>query len=138
MTHYASFQGSSPQRPLPRTGQASGAHQIVVGGLPSRGASLFEDRRGRLWVASLAEVGYLENNRYRAVEGILGGLVDAMTEDLTGNLWIAHDTLGLIRLSPPDVKIQTFSWQQLGLQSVISRLVADSRGGLWLDRKSVV
>jgi signal transduction histidine kinase/ligand-binding sensor domain-containing protein len=131
-TRYTSLQESIPRRPLPPAGQASAVRQIVVAGLPRGGASLFENRQGRLWVASQAGVGYLENNRYVAIEGITGGFVDAMTEDAAGSLWIAHDTLGLIRVSR-DLKVQTYSWQQLGLQSAISRLVADSQtGGLWL------
>jgi signal transduction histidine kinase/ligand-binding sensor domain-containing protein len=137
MTHYASFQGSLPRGPLPRAMPASGARQMVTGGLPRPAATLFEDRQGRLWVASLAGVGYLENNRYTAIQGIAAGrLVDAMTEDVTGNLWIAHDTLGLVRISP-DQTVQTYSWQQLGLQSAISRLTPDSQGGgLWLGLRA--
>jgi signal transduction histidine kinase len=137
MTHYAGFQGSLPRGPSPQAVPASRVRQIVVGGLPRGGASLFEDRQGRLWVASLAGVGYLENNRYAAIQGIAAGrLVDAMTEDVTGNLWIAHDTLGLVRISP-DQKVQTYSWQQLGLQSAISRLTEDSQGGgLWLGLRA--
>jgi signal transduction histidine kinase/ligand-binding sensor domain-containing protein len=135
-TAYASLPGNLPRGSLPRAGPASGVRQIVIGGLPRLGASLFEDRQGRLWVASHVGVGYLENNRYRAIEGIPGGFVDAMTEDTTGNLWIAHDTLGLIRISP-DQKVQTYPWQQLGLQSAISRLVAASQsGGLWLGLRA--
>jgi ligand-binding sensor domain-containing protein len=68
MTHYASLQGSLPRGPLPRAGQSAGVRQVVVGGLPRSGASLFEDRQGRLWVASAVGFGYLENNRYRAID----------------------------------------------------------------------
>jgi signal transduction histidine kinase/ligand-binding sensor domain-containing protein len=135
MTHYSGVE-DPPRGPLPRAGPASGVRQIVVRGLPGGGASLFEDRQGRLWVASLAGVGYLENNRYTAIQGIAAGrLVDAMTEDAAGDLWIAHDTLGLVRISP-DQKIQTYAWQQLGLQSVISRLAVDPKGGLWLGPRA--
>jgi len=135
MTHYSSVEGP-PRGPLPRAGPASGVHQINVRGLPRSAASLFEDRQGRLWVASLAGIGYLENSRYTAIQGIAAGrFVDAMTEDAAGNLWIAHDMLGLIRISQ-DQKIQIYPLQQLGLQSVISRLVADPRGGLWLGLRA--
>jgi signal transduction histidine kinase/ligand-binding sensor domain-containing protein len=135
MTHYSSVQGP-PREALPRAGPASGVRQIVIGGLPRSAASLFEDRQRRLWVASLAGIGCLENNRYTAIQGIAAGrLVDAITQDAAGNLWIAHDTLGLIRISP-DQKIQTYAWQQLGLRSVISRLAADPKGGLWLGLRA--
>jgi signal transduction histidine kinase/ligand-binding sensor domain-containing protein len=137
VTLYAGLPSSSPQRPLPKAGQASGIPRIVMGGLARGGASLFEDRRGRLWIASVAGVGYLENNnRYVAIEGIPGGFTDAMIEDVAGSLWIAHQTLGLVRISS-DYKVQTYSRQQLGLQSVISRLVVDSQtGGLWIGLRA--
>ena len=136
-TYYSGPRGSLPPRSLPRAGQAPGIREIVVAGWSHGGASLFEDRQGRLWVASPAGgVGYLANDRYTAIAGIPGGFVDAMTEDETGSLWIAHDILGLIRISP-DEKIQTYSWQQLGLPGAISRLVADRRaGGLWLGLRA--
>ena len=73
--------------------------EIVGSGLPDEGVgSLFQDSRGRIWVSTLTGIGYLENDRFIPTAGP-GGFVDSLTEDTSGNLWIASRELGLFRLS---------------------------------------
>src|SRR5260221_7962720 len=47
--------------------------------------SLFQDSRGRIWVSTHTQVGYLENDWFIPVRGIPGGNVLAIFEDTAGN-----------------------------------------------------
>jgi len=133
-TMYADVRERPSDAPtLPGT-QPSSVRNIVVKGLPRGGASLFEDRSGRLWVGAAGSVGYLENERYVTVSkaNVFPTLVDAITEDKIGNVWFINSTFGLTRVSP-NRDVQRYSWQQLHLGGAASCLAADPRtDGLWL------
>ncbi|HET9448074.1 MAG TPA: two-component regulator propeller domain-containing protein [Steroidobacteraceae bacterium] len=109
-----------------------GMREVVVKGLPERVASLFEDNRGRIWIGSEAGVGYLERERYTAIESIAGQLVDTIVEDRHGTLWMSLRTGGL-RGVFADGRIESIPWSQLGHQDAAMRIAVDPlRGGLWL------
>ncbi len=125
-----------------RTGQAlpqrSGAHgsfgvrEPRGSGLPGQGSTLLEDSRGRLWVATTRGTGYLEEGRFMAIAAIPDGYVDAMSEDGSGNVWIAHRSAGLLRVSP-DREVVALPWERLGRKDSATRVIADAeRGGVWL------
>jgi len=60
------------------------------------------------------------------------GYVDAMSEDGSGNVWIAHRSAGLLRVSP-DREVVALPWAKLGHKDSASRVIADAdRGGVWL------
>jgi len=103
--------------------------QLDVRGLPKPGvASLFEDRRGRIWLGSQSGVGYIEHGAYRSLEDVPGGYIDSFAEDRDGNLWVAHRERGLLRIAP-DGQI---AWNDMG-QRTRRRLAADPvRGGIWI------
>src|SRR6202034_2327275 len=83
------------------------ARQIANSGLPEEGVgSVFQDSRGRIWVSTLTGIGYMENNRFIRTAAP-GGAVASLTEDTSGNLWIANRDLGLFRLSPRNELQQT-------------------------------
>jgi signal transduction histidine kinase/ligand-binding sensor domain-containing protein len=96
-------------------------------------SGLFQDSRGRIWAAvALGEVGYLENNRFIPVREIPAGVVRAIAEDAGGNLWIANQSSGLIKLSPQG-KVEVSPWDRFGHKDFAIALAIDpSRGGLWL------
>ena len=101
-----------------------------LGGLAPN--SLFQDHRGRIWVSTNHEFGYLENDRFIPLSSIPGGIVYGITEDSAKNLWIANQDHGLIRLSSHG-EVQQIPWASLGHKDHASALAADpSRGGLWL------
>ena len=62
------------------------AHDMNSGGRV--GTALFQDSRGRLWVADAAEVGYLENGRWVGVNGIPRGQPFTVVQDTDENIWI--------------------------------------------------
>jgi len=111
---------------------ARGTREIVGSGLPDEGVgSLFEDSRGRIWVSTLNEIGYLKNDRFIPTAPP-GGLISSLTEDSSGNMWIANRDLGLFRLSPLN-EFQRIPWSAFGRTDAAVVLTSDpSHDGLWL------
>jgi signal transduction histidine kinase/ligand-binding sensor domain-containing protein len=94
--------------------------------------SLFQDSHGRIWVSTDKGGGYLENDRFTPVSGVPGGPVHGVAEDTAGNLWIANQDQGLLRLVRDRLSEQ-IPWASLGHKDFASALIADSsQGGLWL------
>jgi signal transduction histidine kinase/ligand-binding sensor domain-containing protein len=94
--------------------------------------SVFQDSRGRIWVSTIAGLGYLENEAFVPVRAVPGGAVHAIAEDTVGNLWIANQQAGLIQLSHESL-VQQISWAKLGHKDNATALAADSlQGGLWI------
>jgi signal transduction histidine kinase/ligand-binding sensor domain-containing protein len=113
---------------VPRTG--SGKPDGKLNGLNPH--SLFQDDRGRIWVSTLSAFGYLENDRFTSTSIVPGGAVTSITQDRTGNLWVADERLGLTRLSP-QMEVERIPWARLGHKDHASVLAADpSQGGLWI------
>jgi ligand-binding sensor domain-containing protein/signal transduction histidine kinase len=107
--------------------------EIVGSGLPDKGVeSLFQDGRGRIWVATFGGFGFLENDRFNRVSGIPGGNILAIGEDTAGNLWLANEEFGLFRLFGGR-EVQQIPWASLGHRDHVSTMAADPmQGGLWL------
>jgi len=112
---------------------ATSASEIVGSGLPDKGVtSLFQDSRGRIWVATLSGIGYMENDRFISISGVPGGNILSIAEDTAGNLWFANEQSGLIHLLHGS-EVQQIPWATLGHKDHASTLAADqSHGGLWI------
>ena len=94
--------------------------------------SLFQDSRGRIWLSTVSGLGYLENERFITVSGVPGGPVHGIAEDTAGNLWIAKQEQGLLRLVG-DRLVEKIPWALLGHKDLASAPIADPvQGGLWL------
>ena len=52
--------------------------------------SLFQDDRGRIWVSTLRQLGYVERDRFNPISTIPGGVVLSIAKDRAGNLWVLH------------------------------------------------
>ena len=92
---------------------------------------LFQDSRGRIWIMTRREFGYVENNQLTTARAIPSWVVLSIAEDNSGNLWIANQELGLFRLSPQN-DTQQIPWAALGHKDHASVLAADPlHGGLW-------
>src|SRR6266699_793115 len=118
---------SNGQITIPRTGSAKRDGKLN-GFNPN---SLFQDVRGRVWVSTLNGVGYLENDRF-IHSGVPGGNVHGFAEDTRGNLWIAHQDLGLLRMSGGN-EVQRIPWATIGHKDPASALAADPlKGGPWI------
>jgi signal transduction histidine kinase/ligand-binding sensor domain-containing protein len=88
----------------------STAHRIDLPGLPPRAwASLYQDRRGRIWFGSTAGLGYIQNERFSLVPGVPPGYIDSIVGTQNGDLLVAHRTEGLLRVSP-EMSVQHLHW----------------------------
>jgi len=92
---------------------------------------LFEDSRGRVWLAGGRSVAVFEAGRMRSVapsEGLPPGSVNAFAEDHTGAIWLAQER-GVFRL-------ETNRWAEVldaeGRSLHVSGLFPDSGGTLWM------
>src|SRR5262249_24663973 len=84
LTHYIEPRPAAspmqPKAPGPRPAEAT--EVILGGGFRHVSATLFEDSRGRLWVAPYVKgFGYLEHDRFVAVAAVPEGFVDSIAED---------------------------------------------------------
>jgi signal transduction histidine kinase/ligand-binding sensor domain-containing protein len=95
-------------------------------------ASLLHDDRGRFWVSTYQQAGYLEHGRFVPVGGVPHGNIRSMVVDRRGDLWIANQNLGLYRVREARA-VESIPWSTLGRKDFASVVVADhARGGLWL------
>jgi signal transduction histidine kinase/ligand-binding sensor domain-containing protein len=93
---------------------------------------VFADNAGRILVSTPYAFGYMENGRFVSIRGVPGGLVSSVAQDRQGNLWIANQDRGLLRLSS-DGAVQQISWASMGHDDGAQSLAADrSTDGLWL------
>ena len=112
--------------------RAPGVREVSERGLAGNLESLFQDARGRLWVATVAGIGYVEGDRFVPIGGVPAGIVTDIAEDTRGNLWFARYDRGLLRLAPNNDSYQ-ISLAELGLTDVVTRLAVDPvPSGLWL------
>jgi PAS domain S-box-containing protein len=94
--------------------------------------SVFADNSGRILVSTPYSFGYMENGRFVAIRGVPGGVVSSVAQDRQGNLWIANQDKGLLRLSK-DGTVQRISWASIGHKDGAQSVAADrSTWGLWL------
>jgi PAS domain S-box-containing protein len=113
---------------IPPTGSAKRDGKLN-GEMPN---SLFQDSRRRIWVSTQHGFGYLEKDKFISINGVPGGPVHGIAEENDGNLWIANQESGLIRLSARG-EIQEIPWAGLGHKDHANALIADPvHGGLWL------
>jgi signal transduction histidine kinase/ligand-binding sensor domain-containing protein len=93
---------------------------------------VFADNAGRILVSTAYAFGYIENGRFVSIRGVPVGVVSSVAQDKQGNLWIANEDQGLLRLSK-DGTVQRISWASIGHKDGAQSLAADrSTGGLWL------
>src|ERR1700733_11312781 len=94
--------------------------------------SLFQDDRGRIWVSTFREFGYLEDGRFTTIKGIPEGNKPSIAQDTAGNVWVIDSYVGLFQISPQN-EVREIPWADLGHRDDASVLAADRRqGGLWI------
>ena len=99
---------------------------VEVFGLPEPAAtSLFRDQRGRLWLGSRTDLGYLDHDHFVSV-GEPGGYVDSIVQDSDGNLWIARRDAGTQKVSGDRVA-QQVRWADISRHTRLPRTSACPR-----------
>lgn len=107
--------------------------EITGAGMPAAVGSIFEDSQRRVWLSTTRDVGYLENDRFVALNGVPFGLTRAIIEDRHNTLWIAKPAVGLFRLVPGRRDVERIDWGALGHKDPASAVAADPSGeGLWV------
>jgi signal transduction histidine kinase/ligand-binding sensor domain-containing protein len=106
---------------------------VASRGLPDHvSVSVFADNAGRILVSTPYAFGYMEKGQFVSMRSVPGGLVSSVAQDRQGNLWIANEDQGLLRLSE-DGAVRQISWAGIGHRDGAQFLAADrSTGGLWL------
>jgi len=111
----------------------SPVHYMASRGLRNHvSVSVFSDNAGRILVSTPYAFGYMENGEFVSIRGVPGGVVTSVAQDAQGDLWIANEDQGLVRLSK-DGTVQQISWASIGHRDGAQSLAVDrSTGGLWL------
>ena len=106
---------------------------VADSGLPDHApVFVFAGNAGRILVSTPHAFGFMENGRFVSIRGVPGGIVSSVAQERQGNLWIANEDQGLVRLSK-DGTVQQISWASIGHRDGAQSLAADrSTGGLWL------
>ncbi len=66
---------------------------------PIRGVHWMSYECGRIWVASISKVGYLDENGFHELEDIpFDSGIEMLTSDFQGNIWVASSTQGVMKI----------------------------------------
>ena len=116
-------------------GQPSGSAQrreVTARGLPAGAvSSIFQDRRGRIWLSTLRGIGYLDGERFVPVNDLPAGLTRAIGEDAR-SVWVAYQDLGLYEVSQGAEVVRHWPWAALTMKPRATAMVGDPAGGVWL------
>lgn len=101
---------------IPQMRSATGDGKIN-GSVPN---CLFQDDRGRIWLSTPREFGYLQNGDFNPIKGAPPGNVLSIDQDTASHLWVINEPLGLLDISPQN-DIRQISWSKLGHKDNASR-----------------
>jgi PAS domain S-box-containing protein len=117
--------------PANNAGVVTGVREMHDSGLPGQVRGLFQDSRGRLWVAGIGGFGYMKDNKFVLVEAVPGETKGSIAEGAEGDLWFSFDH-ALFHLVDGSMAEQ-IPWDRLGIKDVGGRLAVDPlQGGLWI------
>ena len=98
------------------------------------GYALSLDRRGRIWMGGESELGTIENDRFVPVRDMPAGVVQAIAQENNGDVWVAHMTAGMLRVSSKG-QIDRVPWAtptEAGRGSYWSMSADPVLGGVWI------
>ncbi len=132
ITIYRKATARTSQNPGRPGGQR--VREVTPRGLPDNFiTSLFQDRKGRIWVSTAGGLAYFENGEFSHVTGLPFAPQNPLIEDTAGDLWTAQSDRGLVRLHEGNLAEQ-IPWDRLEIGGALANpLAADpADGGLWV------
>lgn len=112
----------------------SQVREVRSSGLPDNFVlSLFQDRRGRIWISTFGGLSYFENGKLTRFTGLPFPPQNPMVSDNKGYIWSAQSDRDLVRLDEGKL-VEQIAWPKLGIQGALSNpLAADPvNGGVWV------
>lgn len=113
------------------------AYYTTKNGLPSDLARfVFEDSHGVLWIGTRAGLGKYQDGKFtnykeNELDALANGTIHHILEDKGGNLWIATDGSGLVRMRP-DGSSTVFSLKDGMSSDVVYKMTEDANGRIWI------
>jgi signal transduction histidine kinase/ligand-binding sensor domain-containing protein len=122
--------------PLGPFGVVPNVQEVTASGFPKHTfMSVFEDELGRVWVAAIGGVGYMQNDRFTLLPGVPGGVANSISGDAKGNLWISNRDQGLLHIRGESL-VEQVPWTKLGGMGPATALAVDpAQGGVWIGFK---
>jgi len=116
--------------PANHLGAVTAVRKIHDSGLLGQVFGLFQDSRGRVWVAMSNGFGYMDNDKFVLMKAVPSGTSGSIAEGVGGNLWFSYDN-ALFHLVHGSV--EQIPWDRLGNKDVDGRIAVDPfQGGLWI------
>ena len=117
-----------PGRSLGQTGR-----QTVIKAFPETGIGpILADDRGRILMATTTAFGYVEGDRFVAIDTVAARAPRSMVQDRDGHLWLTDQAVGLLRVSPGG-EVGQIPWTSMKRSDFATAMIADPlRRGLWL------
>ncbi len=110
---------------------ARAVREIHNSGLLGPVAGLFQDSRGRLWVAMPGGFGYMNNEKFVLVKAVPRGTRGSIAEDAGGDLWFSFDD-ALFHLVDGST-VEQIPWDRLGIKEAGGQIAVDPlTNALWI------
>lgn len=104
--------------------------------------TLIKDRRGFFWLGTDKGVSRISSNgsehtviNYTAAQGFPVDLVNALYEDIDGNIWIGTSNSGLFQFSPSTNTIKRIQLSEDPLFRFVNSISGDKLGFVWVSTK---
>jgi len=104
--------------------------------------TLIKDKRGNFWLGTDKGVSRISSNgvdysiiNYSVSQGFPGDLVNALYEDIDGNIWIGTSNSGLFLFFPTENKVKKITLNDDPLFRFVNSISGDKNGFVWVSTK---
>lgn len=104
--------------------------------------TLIKDRRGYFWLGTDKGVSRISSNgleynvtNYNTSQGFPGDLVNALYEDIEGNIWIGASNSGLFQYNPSTNAVRRIQLSDDPLFRFVNSISGDKLGFVWVSTK---
>ncbi len=104
--------------------------------------TLIKDKRGYFWLGTDKGVSRISSNgieytvtNYTTAQGFPGDMVNALYEDIEGNIWIGTSTSGLFQYSPVTNQARRIQLSDDPLFRFVNSISGDKLGFVWVSTK---